>query len=209
MEADEQTPQDAEPSARRPTRRRGLDGRTLAICVTVALVAGLVAALVASALIGSDTTDAADGPSPTIQLTDQIDTEDLLGVELLTLDGKATTLGDRLGDQPVVVNLWAQSCAPCIKEMPLLEQAHQDNPDVAFLGVDTQDQLDKAKVMADRTGITYPWVQDPKGDFFFAAQSAGMPTTFIITGSGEIVASKTGSFDSQRELQGWLDAHVA
>lgn len=208
MDADEQTPQDADPAPRRPKRRRALDARTVAISVAVALVAALIAGLVASAVIG-DGDDSADGPPATIQLTDRIDSDELLATQLLTVDGTPTTLGDRLADQPVVVNLWAQNCAPCIKEMPLLEQAHQDNPDIAFLGVDTQDRLADAKVMADRTGITYPWVQDPKGDFFFAAQSAGMPTTFIITGAGEIVASKTGSFDSQRELQGWLDAHVS
>ncbi len=52
-----------------------------------------------------------------------------------------------------------------------------DNPDIAFVGVATQDQLDKALQMAERTAITYPWVQDPDGDFFYAARAAGMPTT--------------------------------
>ena len=43
-------------------------------------------------------------------------------------------------DQPMLVNLWASNCVPCIDEMPLLEQARADNPDVTFVGVATQDR---------------------------------------------------------------------
>ena len=63
--------------------------------------------------------------------------------------------------------------------------------------------------MAVRTGITYPWVQDPSGDFFAEAKAAGLPTTFIIDPSGEIKASKSGAFGSLAELQQWLDVHLA
>lgn len=195
---------------RAPRRSPGLSTRTIAICVCIALVAAIGSALVASWVSGgSDSSAAAGGSDPTIQLTDRVDSTELLSTELLTVDGASTSLGDRMADRPVVVNLWAQNCAPCVREMPLLEAAHLANPDIDFLGVDTQDRLASAKVMAQQTGITYPWVQDPKGDFFFAAQGAGMPTTFIIMPSGEIVASKTGAFESGAELQQWLDDHVA
>lgn len=195
---------------RSPRRGLGLSTRTIAICVCIALVAAIGTALVASWVAGGDDgSSAAGGSDPTIQLVERIDSRELLGTELLTVDGAPTSLGDRMSDRPVVVNLWRQDCAPCIKEMPLLEAAHLANPDIDFLGVDSQDRLDSAKVMAAKTGITYPWVQDPKGDFFFAAQGAGMPTTFIIMPSGDIVASKTGAFKSGAKLQQWLDDNVA
>lgn len=184
-----------------------LPARTIAICVCIALVGAIATALVATWL--TDDSASADESVATIALDATVDSDALLSVELLTIEGEPTTLGERLEDRPVMVNLWAQSCAPCIEEMPLLEQAHLDNPDIDVLGVDTQDRLADAKVMAERTGITYPWVQDRTGDFFFAAQGAGMPTTFIIMPSGEIVASKTGAFDSQDDLQSWIDTNVA
>lgn len=208
MDTLEETPTGTadEPTPRPP--RRALDRRTVAICVCVALVAALVAGLAASLLIDDDAGGSA-GSDGSIQLTDQIDAEELFATGLVTIEGEATTLEAFRTDEPIVVNIWAQNCVPCIDEMPLLEQAHLANPDLTFVGVDTQDQLEKALVMAEQTGITYPWVQDPTGDFFFAAKGAGMPTTFIVMPSGEVVASKTGAFDSQADLQGWLDRHVA
>ena len=208
--AEPEAPSDAPVSPGRARGLRSLGPRTLAVCVCVAVIAAILAGLGASWL-GSDgsASSTASSSDPAIQLTERIDSRALRSTPLLTIDDEPTTLGQRLSDRPIVVNLWAQSCAPCIKEMPLLERAHQANPDIDFLGVDTQDRLEYAKVMATRTGITYDWVQDRSGDFFFAAQAAGMPTTFIIMPSGEIVASKTGAFASPSELQGWLDDHVA
>lgn len=207
MDTLEETPAGTDGEPARPPARRSLDRRTVAICVCIALIAALLAGLAASLVLGDD--EGSDTTSGTIQLTDQIDAEELFATELLTVAGEPTTLESFRSDQPIVVNLWAQNCVPCIDEMPLLEQAHLDNPDLTFVGVDTQDQLEKAKVMAERTGITYPWVQDPSGEFFYAAKGAGMPTTFVVMPSGEVVASKTGPFASQTELQRWLDDHVA
>jgi thiol-disulfide isomerase/thioredoxin len=192
-----------------PRPRRGLDRRTVAICVCVALVAAIVAGLLASIFVGDDEGERGSNSDPSIQLVDQIDARKLFATELRTVDGQPTTLEAFRSDQPLVVNIWAQSCVPCVDEMPLLEQASKANPDVAFVGVHSLDPIEKAKVMAAETGITYPWVDDPTGDFFFVAKGAGMPTTFIVMPSGEVVATKTGAFDSEAELQGWLDRHVA
>ena len=190
------------PRSPRPT------ARLVAICACIALVGALLAALVTSLVLDDDPEATSDDASADLVLGEAVDTAELLGVELLELDGSPTSLGDLLTDRPMVVNLWAQSCAPCVKEMPLLEGASKANPDIAFLGVDTQDQLDKALEMAERTAITYPWVQDPEGDFFYAAQAAGMPTTLVINPQGEVLAAKTGSFSSQTELQRWIDAYL-
>ena len=92
--------------------------------------------------------------------------------------------------------------------MPLLEAAAKANPDVDVIGIDTQDQLDRALVLAQRTGITYPWVQDPDGDFFYAARAAGMPTTLAVSPDGEVLAAKTGTFTSEAELQRWIDGYL-
>lgn len=199
-------------------RRRVLDRRTLGICVCVALVGAIVAALVASALLGDDDDGSgragSDPETTPMQIVETIDVEELMAVELRTPAGEATSLADFAAlatDRPIVVNMWAQSCVPCIEEMPLLDEVSRANPDLAFLGVnnDLQAQFAKAEVMAERTGITYPWLHDASGDFSTAARVAGMPTTFILMPSGEVVGSKTGAFKSKADLQGWLDDHVA
>lgn len=203
---------DAPPTTEPPTPgRRRLDRRTIGICVCIALVGAIVAALVTSTLLDDDDRESAES-DPSIQIVATVDAERLLAVDLLSADDEPTTLATYralAGTKPMVINLWAQNCVPCIEEMPLLEAAHQANPDLQFLGVDTLDQPEKARAMVERTGITYPWVQDRDGDFFYEAKAAGMPTTFILMPSGEVTATKTGPFDSQAELQGWLDDHVA
>ena len=191
----------------RRRRPRSL-ARLVAICTCIAVVGALLAALATSLVLDDDAGTTTDPAAADLALDDAVDTTELLGVELLDLDGTPTSLGEILTDQPMVVNLWAQSCAPCVKEMPLLEAASKANPEVAFLGVDTQDQLDKALQMAERTAITYPWVQDPDGDFFYAARAAGMPTTLAVSPQGEVLAAKTGSFSSQAELQRWIDDYL-
>ena len=71
------------------------------------------------------------------------------------------------------------------------------------------DRLDKAKVMADRAGITYPWVQDRDGDFGNAVRSTTLPATLLFDTDGTLLASKTDApFETQDELQGWIDAHT-
>jgi thiol-disulfide isomerase/thioredoxin len=55
-------------------------------------------------------------------------------------------------DQLWVVNFWATSCAPCIKELPLFQQLEKDNKEAKILLV----SLDKAKDLGSRI---YPFVQ--------------------------------------------------
>lgn len=192
--------------ADRPSRRRPLDRRTVAICICLALVAALLAGLTVSVITGNDDADSAK--SDTLALGRPIDPDALVKVELTTIGGDATTLDAFLGARPLLVNLWKQDCIPCVDEMPLLEALHQQRDDLDVLGVDVEDRLDKALVMAERTGITYPWVQDLSGDFFFEAQAAGMPTTLLVNPGGTVLAAKTGSFKDAAELDKWVERYL-
>ena len=197
------TAEPAEPSGPDAARggRRVLDRRTIAIAVVLGVVAALVTVLVGSALASSD-----DGGSDgAMQLQEPIDASALLKTGLKTVDGGTTDLARFQEDQPMLVNLWQSTCAPCVDEMPLLDAAQADNPDITFVGVATQDKAAKAEALADQTGITYPWALDPDGDLFFAAQGQGMPTTLLLSASGEVIDAKTGSFDNASELQAFLD----
>lgn len=183
-----------------------LDARTVAICACVALMCALVAGFVTSVLLDSD-----DEPADRAELVpvEEIDPHEVLRVELETLEGEPTTLADWLGTRPMLVNLWAQSCVPCIEEMPLFEALHTSDAEVDMFGVDVLDTLDRAEQLAEQTGITYPWVRDPMGELFVAAQGAFMPVTFLLDADGALLASKTGAFVDQADLQRWLDAALA
>lgn len=200
---------DQAPADRRRSRR-GLDRRTLAISVLVALIAAIGAGLVAAIVLDDGDETRASGNEPTGELVElgTIDTDRLLAVDLTKPDGTATTLDDYVGEQPLVVNLWAQSCVPCIEEMPLLERVSKDNPGLTFIGVNQLDRPDKAQAMVDQTGITYEWVRDQTGAFGVEAQTSYLPDTLLIGTDGRVLATKLGEFTSDQELQGWLDEHL-
>jgi thiol-disulfide isomerase/thioredoxin len=179
--------------------------------VCVALIGALVAGLAASVVLTDDDTTGADASG--LEAVVPPDSEAMLAVELTTVAGQPTTLAANLDGRPLVVNLWAHSCAPCIEEMPLLEAAARDHQDIGFLGVHVNDpspgdQLAKASALAVQTGITYPWVVDTDQDFFFEAKAAGMPTTLFLDARGRILATKTGVFTDDADLRAWIDEHA-
>ncbi len=112
------------------------------------------------------------------------------------LDGTGTfDLADHVGDV-VVVNFWAQWCAPCVVEADDLEQTYQATKDdkVRFLGVNTRDQRDNARRFVVGRA-TYPSVFDPKGKVAlgFAVPPTTMPATVIIDRQGRIAAIALGA----------------
>ena len=180
----------------------------VAICVCIALIGAIAAALVANAVIGKDDDGAASSDRITLGSA-KVDGTALLTQPLLTVNGKTSSLGAVTGTKPVLVNLWQQSCAPCVKEMPLLDEVHRTEERVDVVGVNTQDPPDRARQMAAKTGITYPWLRDPTGDFFYASKGTGLPRTVLIEPSGVVLATKTGEFSSRAELERWLDDHLS
>lgn len=184
-----------------PQAPRSLDRRTIAIAACIGLLAALLAGLAASVLL------AEDDPTGGMQLeeSEAIDSQAFLTQKLDTVDGGTTDLESFQDDQPMLVNLWASNCAPCIDEMPLLNEAQAANEDITFVGVATQDEPAQAKKLAEQTGITYPWALDPTGELYLESKGAGMPTTVLLAADGSVVDSKTGSFDNATELQAFLD----
>ena len=196
---------------RSPARRRRVDARTIGICVCIALIAGILAGLLVSVLGGGDDDAGGDAKgTPKAELTPDgdVDRSSALDAKVTTFDDEPTTVGAYLARKPLVVNLWASSCVPCIKEMPAIEKVHQRNAsEVAFLGVDVQDQTADGLAMIDRTGVTYPSVQDRSGSFARSAKAAGLPTTLLIDADGEVVASHLGPL-TESKLQDLIDTKL-
>ena len=63
---------------------------------------------------------------------------------LQDIQGKQVSL-QQLQGKPAVINMWATWCAPCRREMPLLQQAQKNHPEVQFVLVN---QGEKAPAVA-------------------------------------------------------------
>jgi peroxiredoxin len=119
-------------------------------------------------------------------------------------DGSRATLADYAG-QPLVVNVWSSTCAPCVKEMPEFEQVHQQVGDrVTFVGVNNGDSTDKMLEFAAKTGVTYDLLRDPRSELSAKLGIALMPATFFVSPDGKIVRQKTGTLDEE-QLRAWID----
>jgi thiol-disulfide isomerase/thioredoxin len=170
----------------------------LIVASTVLALLAAVATYVVLDGGGDDGPSAADG---TIQLTPQEDVAvDPDAAVFTTFDDEAVPLTSLRGT-PVLVNFFASTCTPCIKEMPALEAVHQDLGDqVTFLGLATQDRPEEALALVERTGVTYRTAQDPDGSVITALGGLALPTTVLLDASGEIVATHTGEL-SEGELR--------
>ena len=103
--------------------------------------------------------------------------------------------------RPTVVNLWASWCAPCVREMPLLQRtADRAGTAVRFVGIDIEDERDSAASLLAATGVRYEQYDDPDGEVRSAARAVGLPVTLVFDARGREVARRFG------EIRGsWLD----
>lgn len=94
--------------------------------------------------------------------------------------------------RPVVMNILASWCGPCERELPVLMEAAEANPDIAFLGVDHLDQRESAEAFLEENEVDFPTVFDQGGDVAAAIGGRGMPTTGFFDADGQMVAMQTG-----------------
>lgn len=112
---------------------------------------------------------------------------------LATLDGATFSLADHIANdgRPIVLNLWASWCAPCRAEMPAIDTASNRNPEVAFIGVAVQDDIEDATEFATEINVSYTIAFDD-GTVEEAYPVLGLPATFFIDSDGTIVKNHFG-----------------
>jgi thiol-disulfide isomerase/thioredoxin len=117
-------------------------------------------------------------------------------LQFTTLQGQPVALRSFVG-RPTVVNLWATWCAPCVREMPVFQQAQTQHPDVNFVFLNQGE--DPARVArwlhAQQLDLRYALV-DPQRQASARFQQQGYPTTLFFNARGEWVSSRTGELSA-------------
>lgn len=159
------------------------------------LAMGLLATLIAAGACVGGGGDPSTDPGGSVELTsDQLGDATLAG---LGADVPAVDLADYRG-RPVVVNFFASTCTPCVREMPALEEVHQAaGDDIAFIGVAVNDRVDDARELVRRTGVTYDLASDPGGEFFAGAGAVLLPTTLLLDVDGNVVRRLAGEITAE------------
>ncbi|WP_100640399.1 prolipoprotein diacylglyceryl transferase family protein [Marinobacter salexigens] len=109
------------------------------------------------------------------------------------LDGTPVTLQEMAEDKPIVVNLWASWCPPCIREMPVLEQAQQENPDITFVFVNQGEYPETITQFMGQHQLSLNNVlTDTSASLGRTTGSQALPTTLFYDANGKQVNAHLG-----------------
>jgi thiol-disulfide isomerase/thioredoxin len=125
--------------------------------------------------------------------------ERLIGGEWTTaaLKGKRT-----------LVDFWAMSCGPCLKELPFIQRLHdriKDRPDIAVVTLNVDDNVGLIAPFVAENKYTFPVIL--AAAFFDKLGIQNMPTNWIVDDRGIVTLEATG-FDASRG-DTWIDAVIA
>jgi DsbE subfamily thiol:disulfide oxidoreductase len=139
------------------------------------LAAGLLALL--SACTGAERSDGVasrDDPLPSLSGE--------------TLEGEPIDAGVYGDGRILVINVWADWCAPCRREQPLLVDLAERYEDrgVRFLGINYQDDRDAARAWVEEFDVPYPSLFDPSGKTAADLGYPALPDTYVVDRGGTI-----------------------
>jgi thiol-disulfide isomerase/thioredoxin len=118
--------------------------------------------------------------------------------KLTALDGTSTSL-DKYRGEYVVVNFWASWCAPCRKELPLLDQWNaawaKRGARVVAISIDTDAK--KAKAFVDEMNLKLPVLHDGPDGLARTLDIPSVPYTLLLDRDGNVVGAVQGSKESE------------
>lgn len=92
------------------------------------------------------------------------------------------------------INMWATWCPPCVAEMPSIQKLYdalQDDDQVVFIIISSEDRKTVEEFMK-KEGYTFPFML-AKTNTPEVFTSRSIPTTYLVSPSGEIVLKEVGS----------------
>ncbi len=120
--------------------------------------------------------------------------------QLSTLDGTETTLAAYRGEV-VVVNFWASWCAPCRKELPVMNQWNDawTSRGGRVVAISVDKDVRKARRFASDEKLTLTVLHDGPDGLARAIDIPSLPCTFLLDRNGRVVTVVRSS--SQESLE--------
>lgn len=133
--------------------------------------------------------------------------EPLPAVRLNTLDGHALQLPDDFAGRPLLVNVWASWCPPCIEEMPELDRFAREQGDdgVQVLGL-ALDEPEAVRAFLERVPVRYRLAIDAPGPADAGVRLGNprgvLPYSILVSADGRLLKQKIGPFEPG-EIDRW------
>lgn len=123
---------------------------------------------------------------------------------LRKMDGGAANLKESNG-KVAVINLWATWCPPCVAEMPSFQKLYDsygDRVDFYFVTTEEPERVNRFMIKNNYDmPIFFQTSPAPK-----QMESNVLPTTYVLSKSGDIVIEETGTADwNSKKMQGLLE----
>ena len=96
--------------------------------------------------------------------------------------------------QVLFINFWASWCAPCLAEMPDINNLYlktQHEPKIQFLMISTDQDWAKARQLVANKEFQFP-IYRLRSDMAPTLSSASIPATFVVAPDGQIALKKQG-----------------
>ena len=129
-------------------------------------------------------------------------------IHLPGLDGKIVELGAIAPDRPLLVNVWAGWCGPCVEEMPELQRfaRTQDEGGVQVVGL-ALDTPEGVREFLARVPVDYPIVIDQPGpadaSVWLGNTRGLLPYSVLVDAQRRVVKQKLGPF-APGEVDHWV-----
>ncbi|OWQ85690.1 hypothetical protein CDN99_21675 [Roseateles aquatilis] len=138
--------------------------------------------------------------------------------ETFPLDGMTDPQGQVLPRKQLLgkfllINFYTRHCAPCVKEVPKLNQVKARRADLNVLAI-TPDAKDEAGKYVQKHGLTWPVAADAE-KLFNQLKVDAFPAFALLDANGRLVATtfanQLGGEDGHATVEGieaWVDAQV-
>ena len=128
-------------------------------------------------------------------------------ISLPDLHGQVQALPGIYAGRPLLINVWASWCGPCIDEMPELQRFANSQgaagTQVIGLALDTPEAI---KDFLTRVPVDYPILVDTPGpadaSVWLGNRKGVLPYSVLVAADGKIVKQKIGPF-AHGEIEGW------
>ncbi len=129
-----------------------------------------------------------------------------LSWKLVDGNGEAITL-EHLKGKPVLINVWATWCPPCVAELPSLEKLYSVYGNRVHFVFLAEDDPKKVKDFLAKRNLDLP-VYFSASSRPFVLQSQSIPTTFILDKNMRLKVRKTGAMDwNAQKIRKLLDKY--
>lgn len=146
--------------------------------------------------------------------TDPIEDKEKAAYDFTLTGSDGSTLDfETLRGKVIFINMWATWCAPCVAEMPSIQELYnnyKDNPDVVFAIISFDKDQKKADKFVAKKGFDMPIYFPNATQIPKVYESRGIPTTYVIDKEGFISYKKIGmaNYDS-KSFAKMLDGLIA